>query len=90
MSRKDFLIQLFEKSMLYQLLNMSTQTKDTPKRELSEEDLQQRRLKSCIAKWPDCERGHYHPKCCRFPKSCSPHAHIEAVWAGTVSESDLE
>lgn len=25
----------------------------------------------CVARWPECESGDYHPDCCRFPKSCS-------------------
>ena len=25
----------------------------------------------CVANWPDCEAGKYHPNCCRFPKMCS-------------------
>lgn len=28
---------------------------------------------SCVARWPECEDGFYDPRCCRFPKSCSPH-----------------
>lgn len=27
---------------------------------------------ACVARWPDCEEGTYDPRCCRFPKSCSP------------------
>lgn len=26
---------------------------------------------ACVATWPDCVDGAYHPQCCRFPKSCS-------------------
>lgn len=26
---------------------------------------------ACIEAWPECEDGHYDPRCCRFPKSCS-------------------
>lgn len=33
--------------------------------------MSERRLKSCIANWPDCYEGGYDPSCCRFPKSCS-------------------
>lgn len=33
-----------------------------------------RRLASCVEQWFDCESGKYDPSCCRFPKSCSPHA----------------
>jgi hypothetical protein len=29
------------------------------------------RRPECVANWPECENGAYHPKCCRFPKSCS-------------------
>jgi hypothetical protein len=29
------------------------------------------RRPECVANWPECENGKYHPKCCRFPKSCS-------------------
>lgn len=25
----------------------------------------------CVKRWPDCFDGGYHPRCCRFPKSCS-------------------
>lgn len=25
----------------------------------------------CVAQWPECVDGAYHPRCCRFPKSCS-------------------
>jgi len=27
---------------------------------------------SCVAKWPECESGDFDPRCCRFPKACSP------------------
>lgn len=26
----------------------------------------------CIETWPECVSGGYDPRCCRFPKSCSP------------------
>jgi hypothetical protein len=26
---------------------------------------------ACVAAWPECIDGEYHPNCCRFPKSCS-------------------
>lgn len=58
--------------------------------ELTQEDLYQRRLKACVEKWPECESGYYDPRCCRFPKSCSPHGRIEAFQAGNLSEEDLE
>lgn len=29
------------------------------------------RSPECVAIWPACESGAYHPNCCRFPKSCS-------------------
>ena len=29
------------------------------------------RRQECVLQWPECENGKYHPKCCRFPKSCS-------------------
>lgn len=58
--------------------------------ELTQEDLYQRRLKGCVEQWPECESGLYDPRCCRFPKSCSPHGRIEAVQAGNLNEDDLE
>ena len=27
---------------------------------------------ACVARWPECEEGAFDPRCCRFPKSCSP------------------
>lgn len=27
---------------------------------------------ACVARWPECESGAHDPRCCRFPKSCSP------------------
>ena len=33
--------------------------------------IRETRRPECIANWPECENGTYHPKCCRFPKSCS-------------------
>lgn len=32
----------------------------------------------------------YSPDCCRFPKSCSPFPHPEAIAAGNVTDDDLE
>ena len=57
---------------------------------LNENDLINRRLKECVANWSECYSGGYNPSCCRFPKSCSPHGHIEAVRAGNLTEADLE
>lgn len=58
--------------------------------ELTEHDLATRRLKACVELWPGCESGMYDPRCCRFPKSCSPHGRIEAVRAGNLADWDLE
>lgn len=58
--------------------------------ETLEETLARRRLKSCVERWPNAESGTYDPRCCRFPKSCSPHARIEAFNAGNLTDSDLE
>lgn len=44
-----------------------------------------RRLKSCVATWPDCEEGKYDPRCCRFPKSCSC-----TIYPSTVDSIMLE
>ena len=57
---------------------------------LTENDIRERRLKSCVDQWPECNSGEYNPACCRFPKSCSPHGYIEAVLAGNLTEDDLE
>lgn len=27
---------------------------------------------ACVERWPECEDGAYDPRCCRFPKPCSP------------------
>ena len=35
------------------------------------EEIVDNRNPECVANWPECENGKYHPKCCRFPKSCS-------------------
>lgn len=35
---------------------------------------------SCAARWWSCTLGEYDPRCCRFPKSCSP----------LISQSELE
>lgn len=61
-----------------------------PINEITEEDLESRRLSGCVEKWPACYSGGYNPACCRFPKSCSPHGRIEAVRAGNLTEDDLE
>lgn len=53
-------------------------------------DLDARRLRSCVEAWPDAISGGYHPRCCRFPKSCSPHGYIEAIAAGNLTFADLE
>ena len=58
--------------------------------ELTEHDMDTRRLMSCIRAWPECRSGVYDPRCCRFPKSCSPYGYIEAVRAGNLTEEDLE
>lgn len=58
--------------------------------ELTEHDVDTRRLKSCVDRWSEAASGEYNPACCRFPKSCSPHGYIEAVRAGNLTESDLE
>lgn len=57
---------------------------------LTEEDVNTRRLRSCVEAWPEAHSGDYHPNCCRFPKSCSPHGYIQAVLAGNLKEEDLE
>lgn len=58
--------------------------------QLTEDDLRRRRLRFCVEQWAECESGLYDPRCCRFPKSCSPHGRIEAVQAGNLTEQDLE
>lgn len=57
---------------------------------ITEDDLHRRRLAVCVRDWPECESGGYDPRCCRFPKSCSPHGYIEAVRAGYLTAADLE
>lgn len=59
-------------------------------RELTENDLNTRRQKSCLQRFPNAETGEHNPKCCRFPKACSPYASIEAYQAGNISENDIE
>lgn len=59
-------------------------------KELTEKDLRERRLKTCVENFPGAETGEYNPNCCRFPKNCSPYARIEAYQAGNLSEADLE
>lgn len=56
----------------------------------TENSLSERRFKACVEAWPECESGLYDPRCCRFPKSCSPHGRIEAVLAGNLTDADLE
>lgn len=58
--------------------------------DITEQDLETRRLRTCVENWPEAESGEYNPACCRFPKSCSPHGYIEAVKAGNLTEKDLE
>lgn len=58
--------------------------------ELTDDDLRERRIRTCVEQWPECESGMYDPRCCRFPKSCSPHGRIEAVLAGNLTDDDLE
>lgn len=53
-------------------------------------DLSELRLKTCVEAWPDAHSGDYHPDCCRFPKSCSPHGRIEAVMVGNLTFDHLE
>lgn len=47
-----------------------------------------RRFRECVERFgiPD----EYDPRCCRFPKSCSPYPYREAIEAGNVAEADLE
>jgi hypothetical protein len=45
-----------------------------------------RRLRTCVAQWPDCEDGDYNPHCCRFPKECSCRTYHEEY----IAEADLE
>jgi hypothetical protein len=47
-----------------------------------------RRSKECAEKFGI--ESEYDPSCCRFPKSCSPYPHAEAIAAGNVTEADLE
>jgi hypothetical protein len=44
----------------------------------------ERRLAACVEAWPEAEEGMYDPRCCRFPKSCSPYPYPEQVAAGNV------
>lgn len=59
-------------------------------KEITEKDIQDRRLKACVWKFPHAESGEHNPRCCRFPKPCSPYGTIEALQAGNISENDLE
>lgn len=45
-----------------------------------------RRLKTCVERWPECHNGAYDPNCCRFPKSCS----CSTYSYEHVTEEDLE
>lgn len=33
----------------------------------------------CVEAWPECYDGGYDPRCCRFPKECSPVISDEAT-----------
>ncbi len=57
---------------------------------LTQADLDHRRLRLCVERWPDALSGTYDPRCCRFPKSCSPHGYLEAVAVGNLTDADLE
>lgn len=48
-----------------------TETEDAEAIAYAESRKPRPRLKSCVAEWPECAEGEYHPSCCRFPKSCS-------------------
>lgn len=54
------------------------------------ESLEGRRFKTCVEAWSGCGDGEYDPRCCRFPKSCSPFPYPEAITAGNITEADLE
>jgi hypothetical protein len=54
------------------------------------DDLDQLRLKTCVENWSEARDGEYNPSCCRFPKECSPHGHMQAVLAGNLTFDDLE
>jgi hypothetical protein len=45
-----------------------------------------RRLKGCVALWPECRDGGYNSSCCRFPKSCSCTVYDDEF----TKETDLE
>lgn len=57
---------------------------------LTPDDLQKRRLKVCVEAWSEAESSEYNPKCCRYPKSCSPYGSMSQVIVGTLTEDDLE
>jgi len=59
-------------------------------KQLTENDVRTRRLKACVQTFPNAETGEYDPRCCRFPKNCSPYGYIEAVQAGNLTDADLE
>lgn len=46
---------------------LKSQERDQERAETIKSD----RKQECVLNWPECENGKYHPKCCRFPKSCS-------------------
>lgn len=41
--------------------------------------MNERRLKGCVERWPDCYTTGYDPRCCRFPKSCSAGVYSEKI-----------
>jgi len=47
----------------------------------------ERRLKSCVERWPGCYTMGYDPRCCRFPKSCSCTVYTLGL---NAKEEDLE
>jgi len=59
-------------------------------KELTQKDLSTRRLRSCVMAFPNAETGEHNPRCCRFPKPCSPYGTVEAYQAGNLTERDIE
>lgn len=49
-----------------------------------EEGQRRRRFQECAEQFGS--EGEYDPRCCRFPKSCSPYPYPEAI----VADDDLE
>lgn len=49
-----------------------------------------RRLRACVEAFPEAGDDRYDPRCCRFPKVCSPYPYQEAIDAGVVTDADLE